>query len=151
MFRSNHSISSPDLPPAYFRILPSTDLCVLCASAFSSSSRLTLSLFCKEREKITPLFSRPSALFKKECFDNFLYIRSLRTLLQNTGVAPLLPKSSQSFAVFAGRHSPLATKSRRIRIYEKYVRYPFTIRTSKTQDLKRLCLHPAGAGRCRNR
>ena len=40
------------------------------------------------------------------------------------------------------RHSPLATKSFAIRTSAKSTCKPCGIRTSKTQDLKRLCLHP---------
>jgi hypothetical protein len=49
-------------------------------------SSFTLSLFCKNSQKSTPLFSNSSALFKQECFDKPFAIKVLRTLLQNTGV-----------------------------------------------------------------
>jgi hypothetical protein len=64
-----------------------TRLSELCATALGSLSSLTLSLFsfsCAKSEKINPLFSNSSALFKKECFTNCPAINTFRTLLQNT-------------------------------------------------------------------
>jgi hypothetical protein len=62
----------------------SARLSELRVSALGSLSSLTLSLFCAQSEKINPLFSNSSALFKKECFDKPLAINGFRTLLQNT-------------------------------------------------------------------
>ena len=55
-----------------------------------------------------------------------------------------------SLTLVTNHQSPV-TKSFRIRTYEKSASNPFRIRTSKTQDLIWLCLHPTGAGRCLNR
>ena len=62
----------------------STRLSELCASALGSLSSLTLSLFCAKSEKINPLFSNSSALFKKECFTNCPAINTFRTLFEKT-------------------------------------------------------------------
>jgi hypothetical protein len=127
MFPSHHPLPSPGLRLQLLQIPSSAIPCRrtlhrLCrrASAFRSPSCFTLSLFCRKSAKITPLFSYSSALFKKECFDNSFPINDFRTLLQNTGGGTASPKtSSLSFPILAARHSSLATKSRRIRTYEK--------------------------------
>jgi hypothetical protein len=137
MFRPQQPVPNPDLPPASPKMFSCADLCGLCVSAFSSLSCFTLLFFRNKREKITPLYSRPSALFKNECSDKSFPINSFRTLLQNTGGGTPPPEILAFFSgVLASAQSPAATKSRGIRICEKCARNPFTIRTSKTQDLK---------------
>ena len=137
MFRTHRTLRDADHPVVSLRIPSSPDLYELCGSAFSSLSCFTLSLFCKTSPKINPSFSCSSALSKKEYFDNPFPINSFRTLWQNTGGGtPQARISSRFFSILTARCSSLAAKSRRIRTYEKYARKPFTIRTSKTQDLK---------------
>jgi hypothetical protein len=77
----------------------STRLSELCVSALGSLSSLTLSLFCAKSEKIKPLFSNSSALFKKECFDKPPAINTFRTLLQNTRGGGYILQTK-----FLGRH-----------------------------------------------
>ena len=144
MVRRRHSRPNSDLPRASIFVRSSAGLCARRqprpgrgASAFSSLSWLIFSLPCKTSAKINPWISYSSALFKKQCFDNPLYINTLRALLQNTGGGTHSPKIfSHFFSLLATRHSSLATKSRRICTYVKSASNPFTIRTSKTQDLK---------------
>jgi hypothetical protein len=113
------------------------DLCGLCVSAFSSLSCFTLSFFRNKREKINPLYSGPSALFKNEYFDKSLPINGFRTLLQNTGGGTPPPEILAFFSVvLASAHSPSATKSRRIRTSGKHARNPTGMNSSKTQHLK---------------
>jgi hypothetical protein len=136
-FRPRHPFPFPDLPFASSRIPSSAGLCKLRVSPSSSRSLFGLSLFFKKGQNITPLFSDSSALFKKECFDNPLPFNSFRTLLQNTrGGTPQVKISSRLFSILSAPCPSLAAKSRRILTYEKWLRNPFTIRTSKTQDLK---------------
>jgi hypothetical protein len=137
MFRTHRPFPTSAHPLTYFRISSSADLCGLCTSAFSSLSCFTLSLFCRNSAKISPSFSYSSALFKKECLDKSFPINSFRTLLQNTGGGtPQVKISSRLFSILSAPCPSLAAKSRRILTYEKWLRNPFTIRTSKTQDLK---------------
>jgi hypothetical protein len=137
MFRTHRPLRSSDHPVVSLRIPSSPDLYELCVFAFSSRSCFTLSLFCKTCSKINPSFSYSSALSEKEYFDYPFPINSFRPLWQNTGGGtPQARISSRFFSILAPRCSPLAAKSLRIRTYEIYVRNPFTIRTSKTQDLK---------------
>jgi hypothetical protein len=120
MLRTHRPLRSPDHPVVSLRIPSSPNLCELCASAFSSPSCFTLSLFCKTSPKINPSFSYSSALSKKVYFDNPFPINSFRTLWQNTGGGtPQARISSRFFAILAARYSSLAAKSRRIRTYEK--------------------------------
>jgi hypothetical protein len=119
------------------------------SSTFSSLPCFTLSLFCKKNEKVTPLFSDSSALFKKECFDNSFSINSFRTLLQNTGGGTPPPKIfSLFFCILATAHSSFSANSHKIRTYAKRARNLFTIRTSKTQHLKpfRICTYEKTPG-----
>jgi len=139
MFGPPQPLPFPQYPFASSRIPSSAALCELRVSPSSSRSLFGLSLFYKKGQKITPLFSDSSALFKKECFDNPLPFNSFRTLLQNIrSGSPQVKISSRPFSILSAPGPSLATKSRRIRTYEKCVRNPFTIRTSKTQDLKPL-------------
>ena len=153
MFRTHRTLPSADHPVVSLRIPSSSDLYELCASAFSSRSCSTFSLFCKTSAKINPWFSYSSALFKKQRFDIPFPINSFRTLWQNTGGGtPQARISSRFFSILAARCSSLAAKPRRICTYEICARNPFTIRTSKTQDLKpfriRTYEKPGGGPRC---
>ncbi len=145
MFSPRQPLSIPNHRLNFLRVHSSADL--YCgrslprpgrgSSTFSSLPSFTLSPFYKKSEKITPLFSDSSALFKKERLDNSFSINSFRTLLQNTGGGTPPPKIfSLFFCVPSTAHSSSSAKSRRIRTYAKRARNPFTIRTSKTQDLK---------------
>jgi hypothetical protein len=137
MFRTHRTLRHSDHSVVSLRIPSSPNLYELCASAFSSRSRFTLSLFCKTSPKINPSFSYSSALSKKEYFDNPFPINGFRTLWQNTGGGtPQAKIPSRFFSILAARCSSLAAKSRRIPTYEICARNPFRIRTSKTQDLK---------------
>ncbi len=82
------------------------------AIPFLSTPLFHLHLFalsCKV-QKITPLFSNSSALFKKSVFTNSFSINGFRTLLQNRGVAPsYFNLGSRLFSLLGTRHSPLAT------------------------------------------
>jgi|SRR5580698_1764143 hypothetical protein len=150
MFRPQQPVPNPDLPPESPKMFSCADLSVLCVSAFSSLSRFTLSFFRNKRENITPLYSRPSALFKNECSDKSFPVNSFRTLVQNTGGGTPPPEILAFFSgVLASAQSPSATKSRGIRIYEKCVHNPSIIRTSKTQHLKpfRICTYEKTGGR----
>lgn len=130
MFRTHHPLPKADHPVVSLRIPSSPNLYELCASAFSPRSSFTLSLPCKTSAKMNPWFSYSSALFKEQCFDNPLYINTLRALLQNTGGGtPQAGISSCFFSLPAARSSSLAAKSRRIRTYEICACNPFTIRT----------------------
>jgi hypothetical protein len=60
---------------------------------FHSSHTSLFSLFCKKRQKLNPLLSASSPLFKKKCSDNSFPFNNLRTLLQNTGGALLQTKN----------------------------------------------------------
>jgi hypothetical protein len=55
------------------------------------------SLFATKRTKLTPLFSNPSALFKKECLPKPFAINLFRTLSQNTRGCTLSAPSSFDF------------------------------------------------------
>jgi hypothetical protein len=137
MFGPPQPLPFPQYPFASSRIPSSAALCELRVSPSSSRSLFGLSLFYKKGQKITPLFSDSSALFKKECFDNPLPFNSFRTLLQNIrSGSPQVKISSRPFSILSAPGPSLATKSRRIRTYAKRARNPFTIRTSKTQHLK---------------
>ena len=137
MSRTHRPLPNVDHPVVSLRIPPSPNLHELCAFAFSSRSCSTFSLFCKTSAKINPWFSCSSPLFKKQYFDNPFPINSFRTLWQNAGGGtPQARISSRFFSILAARRSSLAAKSRRIRTYVKSASNPFTIRTSKTQDLK---------------
>jgi hypothetical protein len=137
MFGPHQPLPFPDYPFASSRIPCCTDLCELRVSSSSSRSLFGLSLFYKKGQKITPLFSDSSALFKKECFDNPLPFNSFRTLLRNTGGGSPPPRIfSLFFCILATAHSSSSAKSRRICTCTKRARNPFTIRTSKTQHLK---------------
>jgi hypothetical protein len=76
----------------------------------------------------------------------------LATLTQNTrGWGYRLTPSPLLAEYFLLSSHPPFANSFRIRTYEKRARNSRRIRTSKTQDLKRLCLHPAGVVGCLNR
>lgn len=103
---------------------------VLTVCSVSSPSCLTLLLFCKNSERINPVFSYSCALFKKECFANSSTIYDFRTLLKNTGGVLLCIEILSRFL------QPPTPNSFVIRTSEKLSRNPFRIRTSKTQHLK---------------
>jgi hypothetical protein len=123
--RSEGSASlCPAFPaPAAFQSFKSADvqLCRL--------SERALSLLCKNTEKLTPLFSIFSALFKRECFADSFRINDFRTLLQNTGGVHRQPRllswlspSCNSFIIntcrTVSKQSPLTIF--RINTYEKH-------------------------------
>jgi hypothetical protein len=140
MFRVRHPLlnsepgqsARPDLPSPYVRVPSSTELCALSVSALSSLC-LTLSLFGAKTEKLSPAFSCPSALFKKQYFNNSFSINGFGTLLQNTGG---VPTPFFSFLPLLTIHYSLFTNSFRIRISAKTAHNPFRIRSFKTQHLK---------------
>jgi hypothetical protein len=121
----------------YILALASYPLCALRVSAFSlQASGSLFSLFRNNHKKLNPFLSHSSALFKKECFPNPFPVNHFHTLLQNTrGVPQKSNPSSPRFLRFASNSFTICT-------YAKHTRNPFRIRTSKTQDLKWLCLHP---------
>jgi hypothetical protein len=103
------------------------------------SSRTFLPLSSKKSQNLTPLFSHPSALFKKEGFANSFRINSFRTLSQNTGGGTL--PDLFSFLPLLTIHNSLLTNSLRICTSKKYASNPCRIRSFKTHDLKpfRMC------------
>jgi len=130
MFRPSQSLPHPDLPPASISVQSSSAPCGLCVSAFNSLSARpcrggssdprffpTLSaspslfpLFCKKSAKLSPYFSCPYTLFKKEYFANPFPFNSFRTLLQNTGGVQLRPRNrSLLLSIFAVRNPSIAS------------------------------------------
>jgi hypothetical protein len=126
MFLIAEGRGSTPLPPQPSRIERSVT-----ASRFSS--RFAPSLFCKKSQKLNPLFSNSSALFKKENSDNSFPTNHFCTLLQNTGSVP-----TPFFSVLPllTIHDSRFTNSFRIRTSEKHARKPCRMRTSKTRGLK---------------
>jgi hypothetical protein len=126
MFLIAEERGSTPLPPQPSRIERSVT-----ASRFSS--RFAPSLFCKKSQKLNPLFSNSSALFKKENSDNSFPTNHFCTLLQNTGSVP-----TPFFSVLPllTIHDSRFTNSFRIRTSEKHARKPCRMRTSKTRGLK---------------
>ncbi len=85
------------LPWAMFRSPRSIAVSCFCSGGFLDPCfplprPAPASLFCKKPKKLNPLFSNPSALFKKEYFANSFPIKGFRTLLQNTGGTPSTAK-----------------------------------------------------------
>ena len=75
-------------------------------SSLSPAAPSLFSLFCKKSAILTSSFSNPYALFKKECFANFLTINNFRTLSQNTRSADFFnPKASHIFHSRACAHT----------------------------------------------
>jgi hypothetical protein len=135
MFRSGHSLFSPEpsrcaRPGLPLTSIPSTAGRFPLGATVLARLLFALLLFRIEAGKRSPAFSHSSALLKNACFNNSLLFNDLRTLLQNTGsVLPRQRIRSRSLR-------PLEANSSRIRTYQKRIRNPFRIRTSKTQHLK---------------
>jgi hypothetical protein len=108
-------------------------------------SCFTLPLFCKRSQKLNPMFSHSSALFKEEHSANFFGISGFRTLLQNTGG---VPTPFFSFLPLLTTHNSLFTNSFRICSSAKHAHKPFRMRSFKTHDLKpfRMCSYKKKGG-----
>ncbi len=156
-----------------------SDLCVLCVSAFSSpnlspfnSNHSTRNLVSfvdvlDAASSISPVFATLTKNTRGWGLPSFsansvpgVHPDRVEALKSTRALPPTDPFDAphhppNCFSFFhqspVTNHQSQVTKSFTIRTYAKSSRNPFTMNTSKTKDLKRLCLHPAGAGRCLNR
>jgi hypothetical protein len=127
--------------PPHFCSPRSYSFRVLTACSVSSPSCFTLSVFCKNSQKINPVLSYSCALFKNECFANSSTINDFRALCKSPGVYPQRTEIP-THSVQRPTANPF-----RIHTSKKLSRNSFRICTSKTQHLKSFRIRTYGKTR----